>query len=33
MVSVTKLGNSATPLDGLIDKELTNFQENIEDSD
>ena len=32
-VSVTKLGNSATPLDDLIDKDLPNFQVNIEYSD
>ena len=33
MVSVTKLGNSLTPVDDLIDKELPNFQVNVEDSD
>ena len=33
MVSVTMLGNTATPVDDLIDKELPNFHENVEDSD
>ena len=33
MVSVTKLGNVASSVDDLIDKELPNFQENNEDSD
>ena len=33
MVSVTELGNSATSVDDLIDKECPNLQEDIVDSD